>query len=451
MAPNRRNKRLLVIDYSGNPTHNGHLRCGKWMVNQAGFDHVFYAVSGSPATKSKTEVLDPELRHEFAVAATAQDKDLSACRVNLHRAGMSWALTAVEGVQELYPNASVSFGISGEYLDPDHRFWLKRWIGADHLFKSSVATVFPRAEQSVEQLRAWAKLVPEARIEVFYAPASPLSATQIRDLLACGRSIRYLAPDAMVERVYSSGAYREAATPLAGLFNPFAAVASVAVFLADFDPITLADLRRAEVLRESHCFDRVEFLPIAGFRDGLTAVAPAELRYEMAVAATASNPFFRASRLDIERACVSSPYFSLADMCERYGHSVKMTVLCEADWLDPSHQFWLGRWFGVEALFRMCRFVAMANARVSVEQAKRWAKALKGASIEVVAPPGDSVGAGEVRDFVLRGLPLAYSVPAPVENIIAKSGLYRAGSPWTAARIARGTLGSAPAPGGQAA
>ena len=66
MARNRKKNKLLVIDYSGNPTHYGHLRCGKWMAAQAGFDHVLYAVSGSPATKSRSDVLDPEVRYELA-------------------------------------------------------------------------------------------------------------------------------------------------------------------------------------------------------------------------------------------------------------------------------------------------------------------------------------------------------------------------------------------------
>ena len=121
---------------------------------------------------------------------------------------MSWALTAVDGLEQQFPNAEVSFGISGEYLDPNHRWWLKNWIGGAELFKRSVATIFPRGDQSVEQLRDWAKLVPEARIDVHYAPDLPVSATQIRRSSQTGSFDSLSHRGAVVDRINNSTWFR---------------------------------------------------------------------------------------------------------------------------------------------------------------------------------------------------------------------------------------------------
>lgn len=418
--------RLLVIDYSGNPTHLGHLRCGKWMAHQGKFDHVFYAISGKPATRSDS--LDGELRYELAVAATAGDSELSASRVNLYQPGMSWALTAIDGLQKQFPEASISFGISGEYLDPKHRFWLKNWIGAAELFERAVATVFPRGDQTVAQVRDWARLIPEARIEVFYAPSSPISGHQIRELVGSGKSIRYLIPDVVADRIRSSGAYLLPQTRLQQ-FNPRSAVRSVGLFLSEFDPITIADLRRAEELRESLRLDRIEFMPISRVDRAGTQLssgyATDSIRYDMVVAATATNPYFRA-RYAVEQ----RPDASLSDLLGTLPYAtgrIKPTLIFNADWLNPAHPMYLNRWGHIESLSKQWKVVAFTLPSVSCSQAIEWVELLSedGAAIKIFHTDVDSVEGKDVRGFAQQGLPLAYSVPSPVENIIFKNGLYR--------------------------
>lgn len=425
MARNRKKNKLLVIDYSGNPTHYGHLRCGKWMVAQAGFAHVLYAVSGSPATKSRSDVLDPEVRYELAVAATAGDRELSASRVNLWQPGMSWALTAVDGLEQQFPNAEVSFGISGEYLDPNHRWWLKNWIGGAELFKRSVATIFPRGNQTVEQLRDWAKLVPDARIDVHYAPDLPVSATQIRDLVKQGRSIRYLTADAVVDLINNSTWFRGVGKLATQVFDASKPVQSVCLFLAEFDPITFGDLRRAEIAREKYKFDRVEFIPVAGPSQTMKTFAPAEIRYEMALAATTSNPYFAASRFDIDYDENSYPLFTSVLVHRKYMKAERPDWMVYADWLNPEHSSWIGAWIGAPAVWFDRTIYVLPTKTAGAAQAREWAMRLPGARIAIVDAQTDTASAGDVRQWVSSRLPLAYSVPQAVENFIYKNGLYR--------------------------
>ena len=398
------------------------------MAAQAGFDHVLYAVSGSPATKSRSDVLDPEVRYELSVAATAGDRELSASRVNLWQPGMSWALTAVDGLEQQFPNAEVSFGISGEYLDPNHRWWLKNWIGGAELFKRSVATIFPRGDQSVEQLRDWAKLVPEARIDVHYAPDLPVSATQIRDLVRQGRSIRYLTAESVVDRINNSTWFRGVESLAPQVFDASKPVKSVCLFLSEFDPITLGDLRRAEIARERYKFDRVEFVPVAGPSQTMKTFAPAEIRYEMALAATNSNPFFAASRLDIDFDENSFPLFTSVLVNRKYAKSERPDWMVYADWLNPEHPSWIGAWVGAPLVWFDRIVYVLPTKTAGALQAKEWAKRLPGVRIKIVDEQTDTVSAGDVRQWVSSRLPLAYSVPQAVENIIYKNGLYRPNS-----------------------
>ena len=130
------------------------------------------------------------------------------------------------------------------------------------------------------------------------------------------------------------------------MFDASKPVQSVCLFLAEFDPITFGDLRRAEIAREKYKFDRVEFIPVAGPSQTMKTFAPAEIRYEMALAATNSNPYFAASRFDIDFDENSYPLFTSVLVHRKYMKSERPDWMVYADWLNPEHPSWIGAWVG---------------------------------------------------------------------------------------------------------
>jgi nicotinate-nucleotide adenylyltransferase len=74
----------------------------------------------------------------------------------------------------------------------------------------------------------------------------------------------------------------------------------VGIMGGSFDPIHLGHLVTAEQARAELHLDEVVFVP-AGGQPQKSHVTPAELRYLMTVLATAGNPAFSVSRLEIDR------------------------------------------------------------------------------------------------------------------------------------------------------
>ena len=81
----------------------------------------------------------------------------------------------------------------------------------------------------------------------------------------------------------------------------------IGVMGGTFDPIHHGHLVAASEVAQSHDLDEVIFVP-TGEPTYKTQVTPAEHRYLMTVIATASNPRFTVSRVDIDR---SKPTFTI--------------------------------------------------------------------------------------------------------------------------------------------
>ncbi len=190
----------------------------------------------------------------------------------------------MEETRRDFPNAELFGMMSGEYLDPQAEWFIKKWTGAKRLFELSTMLFFPRWDQSCDQLRDWAKLIPEARIEVVYAPSLPISATLIRERIKNGRSIRYLTDPAVETIVKKAGSFRTAESPTPRIFNPFEKIKRVALFIGSFNPLTFDDLVRAEYVREEYEHDRTVFVPLAEPEHNREIVETAEIRFEMCVA-----------------------------------------------------------------------------------------------------------------------------------------------------------------------
>jgi nicotinate-nucleotide adenylyltransferase len=418
-----RRRKVGIFDFTGNPITLGHLVPAASVLHDAKLDEVRYTVSRTPPNKRVEDVLDAELRHEFAVIGTAEHPQLGASRVNLKRRGISYAINTVEGFLADNPGTDAYYMLSGEYLDPQNKWWIKHWVGGPELFKVCKIVIFPRYDQTVSQLKAWAKLVPEAKIEVYEAPSLPISATLIRGLVAQGRSIRYLTTEDVRLGVLKSGAFRTAETPAPQHFDPAAPIRHVGVFLADFDPITYGDLRAAEVAREEFGLDRVEFVPRLGRVDGGSIYAPAEVRYEMVAAGVADNEYFRVTRADLERETVSHALLTAHDMRMKYGESVKLSMLIYADDLEPSSPSFIGRWMGTSELFKMVRFIAVPTVRVSYERALELSAQVD-AAVDVVNAPPFPVDAAGIRERLAQGRCISYNTPRTVEHIITANKAY---------------------------
>src|SRR6187397_3634296 len=102
-----------------------------------------------------------------------------------------------------------------------------------------------------------------------------------------------------------------------------------------FDPIHHGHLVAASEVQSLLGLDEVVFVPTGEpWQKEGRDVAPAEHRYLMAVVATASNPRFTVSRVDIDRAGPTYTIDTLRDLQSSYGPGTGLYFITGADALD---------------------------------------------------------------------------------------------------------------------
>jgi len=189
-----------------------------------------------------------------------------------------------------------------------------------------------------------------------------------------------------------------------------------------FDPIHFGHLVTAEEALVQFNLDRVLFMPT-----GVPAlkpredVTPAEDRYLMTVLATASNPDFDVSRIEVDRPGLTYTVDTLRSLREVHGPATKLFFITGADAV-----FDIVSWRDAEEVADMATFIAATRPGYDLEAARRAHEdAETRFTIEYVEVPALAISSTDIRHRVRERRPIRYLTPEPVVSYVAKHGLYR--------------------------
>lgn len=186
-----------------------------------------------------------------------------------------------------------------------------------------------------------------------------------------------------------------------------------------FDPVHYGHLVIAEETRLVFGLDRVDFVTSADppHKKGYE-ITPAEHRYAMTLLATASNPFFRVSRREIERA---GPSYSI-DTIQEYQREFPGAEIFFITGADAILE--ILTWHRADEAIRLCTFVAATRPGYDLAKMERVLPASYLSHIRRITVPGVDFSSTDIRERVQRGKSIKYLVPEPVEAYIAKYNLY---------------------------
>src|SRR5207248_2683261 len=139
-------------------------------------------------------------------------------------------------------------------------------------------------------------------------------------------------------------------------------------------------------------------------------------RYLMTVIATASNPRFSVSRLDIDRPGPTYTIDTLRDLREVHGPEAELFFITGADALAQI----LG-WHRADELFDLAHFIGVTRPGHSLLD-----PGLPQGGVSLVEVPAMAISSTDCRERVGRSLPVWYLVPDGVAQYIQKRDLYRA-------------------------
>jgi nicotinate-nucleotide adenylyltransferase len=187
-----------------------------------------------------------------------------------------------------------------------------------------------------------------------------------------------------------------------------------------FDPIHVGHLVTAEAARAAFRLDEVLFIPTGQpWMKAERAVSAAEHRYLMTVIATAGNPRFAVSRIEVDRKGPTYTVETLQQLLREADGEVELFFITGADamleilqWKDPGEVLALAHVIAATRPgFDLARFEA--DARTSHPR------------VSVMDIPALAISSTDIRRRVAEGQPIRYLVPEGVESYIQKSGLYR--------------------------
>jgi len=187
----------------------------------------------------------------------------------------------------------------------------------------------------------------------------------------------------------------------------------IGVMGGTFDPIHNGHLVAAsEVAQEFH-LDRVIFVPTGKpWHKGNTS--DAEHRYLMSVIATASNPNFTVSRVDIDRPGETYTVDTLRDIRALFPDA-ELFFISGADAISQ-----IMDWKDVEHVWQLAHFVAVTRPGHELN-----ISGFSADNVSLLEVPALAISSTDVRRRVSRGYPVWYLVPDGVVQYIAKHNLYR--------------------------
>lgn len=179
-----------VLGGTFNPIHIGHLLAAEEARTALGLNAVIFVPAGEPWMRTQEDLAPKEDRWEMVLRAVESNPHFAASRVDLDRAGPSFAVDTLKDLLFGKPGPGLYWFIMGG----DTLMGLPRWKDPERLLRLCRLAVVSRPGNDVtERVAAIAKEMPflADRIDVVAGLAVDISATDIRERVRAGRSIKY--------------------------------------------------------------------------------------------------------------------------------------------------------------------------------------------------------------------------------------------------------------------
>ena len=194
----------------------------------------------------------------------------------------------------------------------------------------------------------------------------------------------------------------------------------IGIMGGSFDPIHLGHLVAASEVAHRFDLDEVVFSPTGeAYHKPEDGRAPAEARYLMTVVATAADPRFRVTRVDIDRPGPTYTVDTLTDLraevaVERPGEDIEWFFITGADALAE-----ILNWRDADEIFAAAHLIGVTRPGHDLDD-----PGLPTARVSLLEIPALSISSTDIRARVRSGAPVTYLVPSGVAHLISKHGLY---------------------------
>jgi len=182
---------------SFNPIHVGHLIIANHILNNGFTEKIWFIVSPQNPLKEKTTLLRDYDRLYLVKTATEDDFRIKVSDIEFHLPQPSYTINTLTYLTEKYPNDEFLIIMGGDSFQN-----LNRWKNYEILIDQYEIIVYRRIGFDVTNNL-------NAKIKIVEAPFLDITATEIRELIKSGKSIRYMVPDKVRDEIERGGYFKK--------------------------------------------------------------------------------------------------------------------------------------------------------------------------------------------------------------------------------------------------
>lgn len=204
MEERQRKEEVVVFCGSFNPPQNSHFLLAQQVANE--YERVKKVIMVPVNSKyDKPGLIGNEHRYNMLKMVCDKNDKFGVSRIEIDSSRPLYTIETLSAFQEKYPQYDIAFILGSDNLKTLHK-----WRNPDELLDRFKVYVTPRDEDNVEQIiqsSDFLKRHRESIIETKDCIITNLSSTHVRECLARGKSINYMAPPEVVEYIERNKLY----------------------------------------------------------------------------------------------------------------------------------------------------------------------------------------------------------------------------------------------------
>lgn len=182
---------------SFNPIHTGHLIIANHVLNESNLQKIWFVLSPQNPFKNANGLLNEYDRLHLVQKAIEGNNSFRAMDIEFFLPKPSYTVHTLQYLREKYPSYTFSIIMGSDSFQN-----LPRWKNSEVILKNYPLVVY---------MRPGFEITPnnQPNIQIMKAPLLEISATHIRELVAGGKSIKYLVPDAVEKEIIANRFFKK--------------------------------------------------------------------------------------------------------------------------------------------------------------------------------------------------------------------------------------------------
>ena len=200
---------IALFGGSFNPVHHGHLIIARAVAEELNIARLVFVPSANPPHKRGHQLADAADRLEMVRLAVTDEPLFEVSDIEIRRRGPSYTILTVEEYRaQLTQGEALYWIIGGDTISELHTWYRARELVDLCRIVTAVRPGFETPDLSVLQPTLTAEQVERLRQGILKTPRIDISATEVRQRVAAGQSIRFLVPEPVREYVEGRRLYQ---------------------------------------------------------------------------------------------------------------------------------------------------------------------------------------------------------------------------------------------------